>query len=129
MHQFSGPGRRLSFSFDLKHVHSLKKVIDKIFIKIWISVPPTKQTEYNKTRIQNIFLLTSLPHMFKTMVEHRVTHKEEYCKDDLKLLKYDESKVKINPEYSIFMAYVMIWEGKETILQLQEIIKMRQQTE
>jgi len=43
---------------------------------------------------------------------------EEYCKEDLKLLKYDESKVKINPEYSIFMTYVMIWEGKETILQL-----------
>ena len=43
---------------------------------------------------------------------YRVTHIRRDCKDDLKLFELDDSKVKLNIEYNLAMAYSMI-KGKK----------------
>ena len=49
--------------------------------------------------------------------KHRVTHKRWDCKDDRKLLKYDDSKVKLSfcLRYSCLMAYLMIWQRNKQV--------------
>ena len=85
-----------------------------------------KYSELNNNRVEND-KITSLAH-YVADFKYKVTHKEWDLKDDLKLFKPDDSKVKLIllPRIqSINMAYSMIRGKKETRLQLKIIINIR----